>query len=166
MVKVKHIIIAGGILTAGIIAFFIFFQSEETKIKKQFELIAENIEKTAGENHVIAVAKANRIRKVITERCKIHAPAYSFSREISSDELSTFVLSKRSQFSEISLKFYDFVIDFPDKDTAQVTVTGSMEGNLNNGEFTGELHELKCKLTKTEDIWRLKEIEVVEVLRK
>jgi len=51
VVKIKHIIIAGGILTAGIIAIFIVFQSEEVKVKKQFAFIAENIEKTAGENH-------------------------------------------------------------------------------------------------------------------
>ena len=166
MVKAKHIIIAGGILTAGIIAFYIFLQSEEAQVKKQFEFIAEKIEKAPGENHIIAAAKANRIREVITDPCKIHAPAYLFSREASSDELSTFVLSKRSRYSAISLKFYDFVIDFPEKDTARVNLTESMEGKLKTGEFVEDIHELKCQLQKIEDIWRLKEIEVVEVLRK
>jgi len=166
VVKAKHIIIAGGVLTAGIIAFFIFFQSEEAKVKKQFEFIAGKIEKTPGENHIIAAAKANRIREVITDPCKIHAPAYSFSRDTSSGELSTFVFSRRSQYSEISLKFYDLVIDFPEEDTAQVNLTGSMKGKMKTGEFIEDLHELKCKLQKIEDIWRLKEIEVVEVLRK
>ena len=166
MVKAKHIIIAGGILTAGIIAFFIFSQSEEAKVKKQFEFIAEKIEKKSGENRIIAAAKVNRIREVIIDPCKIHAPAYSFSREASSDELSTFILGKRSQYSAISLKFYDFVIDFPEKDTARVNLTESMEGKLKTGEFVEDIHELKCQLQKIEDIWRLKEIEVVEVLRK
>jgi hypothetical protein len=166
VVKAKHIIIAGGVLTAGVIAFFIFFQSEEAKVKKQFEFIAEKIEKTPGENHIIAAAKANRIREVLADPCKIHAPAYSLSRDISSHELSTFFLGKRSQYSEISLKFYDFVIDFPEKDTAQVNLTLSMEGKLKTGEFVDDLHELKCKLQKIEDIWRFKEIEVVEVVRK
>ena len=166
MVKAKHIIIAGGILTAGIIAFFIFSQSEEAKVKKQFEFIAEKIEKAPGEHNIIAAAKANRIIEVITDPCKIHAPAYSFSREASSDELSTFVLGKRSRYSTISLKFYDFIIDFPEKDTAQVNLTESMEGKLKTGEFIEDIHELKCQLQKIEDIWRLKEIEVVEVLRK
>jgi len=71
VVKARHIIIAGGILTAGIIAFFVFFQSEESKIKKQFEFIAEKIEKAPGENHIIAAAKANRIREVIADPCKV-----------------------------------------------------------------------------------------------
>ena len=166
MVKAKRIIIAGGVLLAGIIAFFMFSQSEEKKVKKQFKFIADKIEKTPDENHIIAVTKANRIREVFTETCKIHAPAYSYSRDTSSDELSTLVLSERSQYSEISLKFYDFVIDFPDKGTAEVNLTASMEGKLTTGELIEDLHELKCKVQKIEDIWRLKEIEIVEVLKK
>ena len=166
MVKAKHIIIAGGILTAGLIAFFVFSQSEEAKVKKQFEFIAEKIEKAPGEHNIIAAAKANRIIEVITDPCKIHAPAYSFSRKASSNELSTFVLSKRSRYSKISLKLYDFVIDFPEKDTARVNLTESMEGKLKTGEFIEDIHELECQLQKVDDIWRFEEIEVVEVLRK
>jgi hypothetical protein len=41
-----------------------------------------------------------------------------------------------------------------------------MEGKLTTGELIEDLHELKCKLQKIEDIWRLKEIEIVEVLKK
>jgi len=165
VVKAKHII-AGGVLVAGIITFFIFSQSEEAKVKKQFEFIAEKIEKTPDESQIIAAAKANRIREVFAETCKIHAPAYSFSRPISSDELSTLVLSARSQCSEISLKFYDFLIDFPEKDTAQVNLTATVEAKLTTRELIEDHHELKCKLQKIEDIWRLKEIEIVEVLKK
>jgi hypothetical protein len=166
VVKAKYIIIAGGVLVAGIIAFFVFFQSEEAKVRKQFKFIAKKIEKTLEESQIVAVTKANRIREVFTETCNIHAPAYSFSEDISSDELSTLFLTNRSQYLEISLKFCDFVIDFPEKGTAQVSVTASMEGKLTTGELIEELHELKCKLQKIEDIWRLKEIEIVEVLKK
>jgi hypothetical protein len=166
VVKANYIIIAGGILVAGLIAFFMVSQSEEAKVKQQFEFLAEEIGKTPGESQIIAAVKANRIREAFTETCNIHAPAYSFSRDISSDELPTLALTARSGYAEISLKFYDFVIDFPGKGTAQVNVTARMEGKLKTGEFIEDLHELKCKLQKIEDIWRLKEIEMVEVLKK
>jgi hypothetical protein len=166
MVKAKHIIIAGAILTAGIIAYYIFMQSEEAKIKEQFEFIAEKIEKAPGENKIFAAAKVNRIGDMITDPCKIHVPAYSFSREISSSELSTYILRKRSQYSEISIKFYDFEIDFPDKDNAQVSLTASMEGKMKTEEFVEDLHELNCQLQKIENTWRFKEFTMVEVLRK
>ena len=76
MVKTKHIILVVGILAGGILAALIFLQSEEAKIRKQFEFIAENIKKKKGENPIIAIAKANQIREVFAERCRIDAPGY------------------------------------------------------------------------------------------
>ena len=166
MVKTKHIIVGGAILAAGIIAFYVFWLSEEAKIKRRFKFVEKKIEKTGQESPIVSAAKANRIREVCAETLKIHAPAYSFSRDLPSGELSGIVFSTRSRYSEISLNFYDFVIDIPGKDTAQVNVTASMKGKLTTGELVEDLHELKCKVQKIEDNWRLEEIEIVEVLKK
>ena len=105
MVKTKHITIGAAVLVAGIIAFFIFSQREEAKVKRQFKFIARKTEKTPEESQIVAATKANRIREVCTETCNIHAPAYSFSEDISSDELSSLFLTNRSQYLEISMKW-------------------------------------------------------------
>ena len=166
MVKAKHIIVVVGILVGGMLAALIFWQSEEAKIRKQFEFIAEKIEKTLGESPIIAAAKANQIREVSAERCRIDAPAYSAPRDILSDELPAIVFRIRSEYSAMSLMFHDFVIEFPEQDTAQVNVTAIMEGKSASGEPVEDLHELKCNMEKIEEVWRLKGIEVVEVLKK
>jgi hypothetical protein len=75
-------------------------------------------------------------------------------------------MAARSLYSKISLKFHDFVIDFPEKDHADVNLTAHMTGKRKTGEYSDGIHELKCKLKKIEDIWLLKEIEIVEVLKK
>jgi hypothetical protein len=164
--KIKYIVIAGAVLGAGIIAFVMFSQSEEAKVKKQFGVLAEKMKKAPNETPLIGVARANRIKELIGETCTVHAPAYSFSRDISSQDLPSLVIATRSRYSEISLEFYDFVIAFPEEDTANVNVTASMTGKLTTGEYVDDVHELKCRLKKAEDIWLLKEIEVVEVLKK
>ena len=166
MVTRKHIMVGGGILLAGIVAFYVFWQSDESKIKRRFEFIAGKMEKMPGENKLISGAKANRMKEAFSETLGIEAPAYSFSREISSDELSPLVLRVRARYSEISLAFYDFVIDFHEEGTALVTVTARMEGILTTGEAVADLHELKCRLQEIEDAWLLRKIEVVEVLKK
>ena len=167
MVKTKHIILVVGILAGGMLAALIFWQSEEAKIKKQFEFIAEKIEKRPGENPIIAAAKANQIREVTAERCRIDAPAYSAPRDILSDELSTIVLRIRAEYSEISLMFQDFNFEFLEQGIAQVNVTAIMEGKSATDEQSVEdLHELKCSLEKIENDWRFKGVEVVEVLKK
>jgi hypothetical protein len=166
VVKAKHVVIAALLLAAGIIVFFVFFQSEEAKVKRQFKRIAEKVEKTPEESVVVSATKANRIGEAFTKTCTVHAPVYSFSRDIPSDELTTLILSMRSQYSEISVKLYDFVIDFPEKGSAHVGLTANMEGKLTTGEPTADLHEFKCKLEKIEDVWLIKEAEMVQVLKK
>jgi hypothetical protein len=166
MVKSKHIIIVVFALVVGIIAYYVFFQSEEAKIKRQFKRIAEKIEKTPEESIIVSATKANRISEAFTKSCTVQAPEYAFSKQISSGELSTHILSLRSQYSEIFVKLYDFVIDFPEKGNARVAMTASMQGKLTTGESTSDLHELKCKLRKTEDTWLIEEVEFVEVLKK
>ena len=166
MVKTKHIFVVAVILVVGILAALIFWQSEEAKIKKQFEFIAEKIEKRPGESPIVSVAKANQIKGVFAEKCRINAPAYSTPRDIPSDELPTIVLRIRAEYLEISLMFEDFDIEFPEQDIAQVNVTAIMEGKSESGEPVEELHELKCSLQKIDEVWRLKEIGIVEVLKK
>jgi hypothetical protein len=164
--KIKYIGIAGAVLAAGIIAFIIFSQSEEAKVRKQFSVLAEKIRKTEKETPLVAAAKANRIKELFAETCTVHAPAYSFSRDISSQDLPPLVLTTRSRYSGMSLEFYDLVIEFPEEGTAQVNLTARIVGRLTTGKYVDDVHELMCKLQKAEDIWLLKEIEVVEVLEK
>jgi hypothetical protein len=164
--KIKYIVAAGVVLVAGIIAFVIFSQSEEEKVKKQFSVLAEKMKKTEKETPLVAAGKANRIKELFAETCTVFAPAYSLSREISSQDLPSLVIATRSRYSKISLEFYDFIIEFPAKDSAHVNLTASMTGKLTSGEYVDDVHELKCKLKKTEDIWLFREIEVVEVLKK
>jgi len=166
MVKAKHIIVVAGVLAGGILAALIFHQNEEAKIRKQFDFIAEKFEKRPGESPVMAAAKANQIREVTAERCRINAPGYSAPRDILSDELPAIVFRIRSEYSSISLMFHDFVIEFPEQHSAQVNVTAVIEGLSAGGKPIEDLHELKCNLEKIEEVWRLKEVEVVEVLRK
>lgn len=165
MVKTKHIIVVG-ILAGGMLAALIFWENEEAKIKRQFEFIAEKIEKRTGESPIVSAAKANRIKDVFTEKCRIDAPAYSAPRDILSDEWPALVTRMRSEYSDISLMFQDFDIEFPEQDIARVDVTAMMEGKLVSGETVEDLHELKCSLQKIKEVWRLKEIGVVEVLKK
>jgi hypothetical protein len=166
VVKIKYVVIAGVVLATGIIAFVIFSQTEEAKVKKQFSVLAEKVKKTEKETPLVAAAKANSIKELFADTCTVHAPAYSFSRDISTQDLPPLVLTARSRYSEISLEFYDLVIEFPEEGTAQVNLTARIEGTLTTGTYVDDVHELRCKLQKTEGIWLLKEIEVVEVLER
>ncbi len=166
MVKPKQIIIACVVVVIGIVAYFIFSQSEADKVKMQFEFIAEKINKDSNESPIIAAANANKIKEVFTNPFTVQAPAFDVIREASTDEISPFILAMRARYSEITLRFYDYVIEFTTKETATVSVTERMRGKLTTGELLEDINELSCNLIKIDDIWLITEIEIVEVLEK
>ncbi len=166
MVTKRNIITVVCLLLTGLCWYLFLFENEETKVKKRFDYISEHIEKISGENPIVAAANVNRLKDDISETLLIIAPAYSISRKITIKDLSSYTLARRFHFKDISLKFYDFVIDFPDKNTVTVNVTARMAGQLKSGEYVEDIHELNCRLQKKEDVWKLNELEVVEVLMK
>jgi len=166
MVKSKQIILVCVVVVTAIAAYFVFSQSKTEKVKMQFEFIAEKFNKEKGESPIIAAANANKIKEVFTDPFFVQAPAYDIFREASTDDIPPFVLSIRSQYSEISLKFYDYDIEFPAEETAHVSVTERMRAKLTTGEYVEDVNELSCRLEKIDDNWLITEIEIVEVLKK
>ncbi len=83
MVKSKQIVLAIVVLAIVIVAYFIFSLGEAEKVKKQFEFIAEKINKENGESPIIAAAKANKIKEVFTDPFTVQAPAHEVFREAS-----------------------------------------------------------------------------------
>lgn len=166
MVKSKQIIVACVFVVVGIVIYFVFSQSEADKVKMQFEFIAEKMNKDSNESPIIAAANANKIKEVFTDPFNVQAPAFDVFREASTDEISPFILAMRARYSEITLKFYDYVIEFPSKYSTTVSVTERMRGKLKAGEYVEDINELDCKLIKVDDIWLITEIEIVEVLEK
>lgn len=166
MVKIKYIVTASILVAAGVVIFFSAVESQESKIKKQFDFIAEKIKKSSGESPIISSAKAKSLTKVFAKTCFIRIPAYSFSKKIKLSELPSYVLGMRSQYSAISLSFYDFFFEQLDEKECLITVTAGMRGILKSGDVPEDIQEVSCRLQKFNDAWKFIEIEVVEVLKK
>ena len=164
MVANKKWTIPGVILAIGVILFFILQPEDAARIKKQFDFLSANIDKAPDENQLIGAANAKRIRSAFTETVTIHASAYNYTRDIAAAELPALVLSARAPYTKLSLTFYDYTIDFPQKDRADVQVTSRLRGQLPSGEAVEDIQELNCNLRKIDDTWRFEAIEVVEVL--
>jgi hypothetical protein len=82
------------------------------------------------------------------------------------DDISGYAAQGRLHFSQLTLKFYDFQIAFPEESIADVQLTARVTGKTKAGEAVNEAHELKCLLKKAEKKWLFSQVEVVEVLKK
>jgi hypothetical protein len=166
MVKIKYLIAAFLIATVGISATFLFFPSEEKKVKKRFALLSEHMSKDSGENTFIMASKIKGISALFGENCNFAVSDYSLSGNYTREEISGIALRGRAHFSTLSLKFYDLKVSFPEKDLAQVNLTARLTGKSVYGEQVDETRELICLLKKVEKKWLFSSFDVIEVLKR
>jgi hypothetical protein len=169
MVKLKHAVIAGFVLLAGILAVYYLLPSEEKKVRKRFDLLSQYVTKEPGED---LFSMANRVKNIGSlfanpSEFKIEGdPFYSFSGSYSREEVSAYALRGRSYFSRLSLTFHDLKIEFPERETASVSFTARLTGKSMGGEEVDEPREMRSVLKKVEKNWLFSGFEVVEVLKK
>lgn len=166
MVNLKNILIATVIAAAAVVAFLVFFQSDEAKIKKKFHLLAETAHKNGSEHDLIAAKKAHQIEQMFFGTVRIRIPSYSVDKTFPRGEISPHVLYARARYQNISLKFHDFQLTFPAENKAVVGLTGILKAVAASGEPVHEIHEAECTLKKIDNDWLFTGIKEVEVLER
>lgn len=167
MVNAKNIFVASLLIACGIVAFFIFSQSDEAKIKNKFHKLSEKIEKNGNEHDLIAAKAAHEIEQMFTGTVRIQIPSYSVDKTFPRSEISPHVLYARGLYQKMDLEFHDFHIQIAEGNTtAVVGLTGIFKATTDSGERVDEIHEAECTLEKVEDEWFFTGIQGVEVLER
>jgi len=166
MVSTRNIIIAVLLVAAGAAAFILLSDSEEAIIKKRFQALGDTFAKEAGESKLLAASKAGKMREFFTETSRIHVSMYDFSRDVARKDLPGYVLQARAGYASLSVDFTDYTVLIVSDTEAEVSLTATVTGKLPTGERTRDIQELSCRLRKEEDLWRIREIEMVEVLER
>lgn len=157
-------VIAAVLLAVGLL--YLFNESEEGKIKKQFDFISDSVKKEAGENPIIGAAKIKQITDILTDPCIVEIPFRSESRTMSSQEISSYIYARRTHLETLSLDFHDIAVDIPDETSAKASSLAVFKGEIKSGEQYEEMYEFDFSLTKTDDTWRINRVEVIEVVER
>jgi hypothetical protein len=169
MVRLRHVIVAGLVVLIGILVVFYLSPSEEKRVRKRFDLLSQSIAKEPGEDLLSMANRVKNIGRLFAENCEFKIegdPFYAFSGNYSREEVSGYALRGRTFFSNLSLKFHDLKVEFPEKGTAKVNLTARLTGKSTAGENVDEVRELLCVLMKIEKKWLFSQLEVVQVLRR
>jgi len=150
----------------SVLAVLTLFPSEEKKVKKQFEILSRVVSKEPGENVITTARKAQEIAPLFDENCELIIPADSVPAYVGPGEIASYALRGRAQFSDLSLKFVDLSITFPERRTAKVVLTAKLKGKVVNGDRMDETREVQSTLKKIKGKWFFSAFEVVEVLKK
>jgi hypothetical protein len=166
MVRIKSMVIAFLVVILAIVAWVYLVQSDTKKVKKQFDSLSKQVSKERGENPIAMASKAKNIATLFAETCELNDPISGLPAVYTPGEMASYAANSRIAFSELSLKFYDFNIEFPETGLARVALTGNLRGRLMNGNIVDETREVQCVLKKIGRNWLFSEIEVVEVLKR
>jgi hypothetical protein len=166
MVNLRYFIISALVAAAGIIFFFWIFSSDEAKIKKQFKNLANLVSADPDEHQLIAAANARKIGNMFSETCLFEIESHSISRTYNRENIPAHLMAVRSQYSAISLKFYDLHISFPEEGIARAAVTAYVEAITISGELMREVHELVIRMEKLEKDWFFNQIKTISVLER
>ena len=166
MVKTRYIITALFVLIIGIVAAYHLLQGQEKRVRRQFKLLSELASKHGDEDNLTMARKARGIGALFAENCRIETHIASISASYTRQEIAGLAARARLPFSRLSVRFYDLRIQFPEKNSAQVTVTGLASGALRQGDLVDDTLELVCTLKKLDNKWLFTGIQVVEVLEK
>ena len=169
MVKPKSLIIIALCLAAGLVGFFIFYQTDAEKIRSQLDDLSELVSKDGAENQLIAATNAKKIAEIFTDPCTFEVPQTPYqdiSGKFSRQDISAYAMSGRASYQQISFKIYDISINFPNEITADVRLTARLKTDENGGPPFDEFNELFCEFVKMEDDWYIRRVATVEVLEK
>ncbi len=166
MVNAKTILIAIVVIAAGVYAAFYLFESEESKIKKQFKLMSEVIAKDAGENKLALAVKTAKLKSLLAEKCSVDYEARSIERNFSSREIAQIVARVLMQYKECSTNFVDIGIEISGEAEASAVFTVELNGKTLSGDHVEDIHEVESELRKIEGEWVFHDFKLVDVLEK
>ena len=167
--KLRPFLIAGLTVLVAALAVFYFFPSEEKKVRKQFESLSRYVTKEPGEDLLSMANRTQNIGKLFAQECQFNIEGdsfYAFSGNYSREDVAGYALRGRSYFSNLSLKFHDLKIEFPEKGVAKVRLTAVLSGKSTGGERVEDAREFLCVLQKIERRWLFSRFEGIEVLKK
>ena len=166
MVKLKYILIAIVIVGLGLLATRYLFQSEEKRVRKQFDRLSEYVSKEPDENVMATANKMQKLGSLFGDSCELQVAVELLSGTYTREEIASYAARSRARFSRVSLEFYDPEVTFPERSAAKVTLTARLTGQTRAGERMRETRELECLLKKGGKEWLFTHIAVIEVLQK
>ncbi len=119
MVKLKYILIVLVVVGLGLLATRTLFQSEEKRIRKQFDQLSEYVSKEPDENAIAMANKMQKLGSLFGDSCELQVAVELLSGIYTREEIASYAARARARFSRVSLEFYDSEVTFPENNACK-----------------------------------------------
>ena len=156
-----------GLGLLALVLFIIFHPSEEKRVRKTFDRVAELLAKDGDEPILTTAAKANGLSGLIAPKMNLDVKELGVSHTYDPTELAQYATMMRSHERHITVTFSEISVDFPaDKDnTASVLGNVAVDADHHLGFKDKEARTFEATLRKDveSDTWQFKGVKVHRV---
>jgi hypothetical protein len=158
----KLLFILLALLVALAVVFFLL-PSDEKKIRRNLDLLAEYSSSTSGEAAIAELQKAAMAVKLCSDPCRVHIESFTITRDFSKKELRDNLIMMKKMLPRTTFTFHDTVVELTEDDRAEIVTTLSLSGKIADDRFT-DAYELNIIAIKTEGDWYFSAFTVVEFM--
>jgi len=144
---------------------FFLRPSDEKKIMKNLNSLAEYCSVTRKESVLETLQKSALAAKLSTNPCKVQIASLKLDGELSHKQITDHILLLKKRLPDTSFIFQDTTIEIPVEDKAQVTTTLQLSSASENENFQ-DAYELDITVEKIDGDWRFSSYTVVEFMKK
>jgi hypothetical protein len=159
----NKILLLALVLVAG--AAYIFWPSDEKKIRGNLDSLAEYCSSAKQEPVIETLQKAALAAKLCTDPCTVHFASLKIDTAFSRKELTDRFLMMKKRLTDTAFSFHDTAVEIVGDDRAEVLTTLRINGKIVDRQFT-DAYEINITVEKQDDGWRFASFAVVEFMTK
>jgi len=153
------------VIAIGVVFAILFWPTEENKIKKNLDSLAQYSSTENGESVIDVMQKVASASRLFKDPCAIRVEAYAIDHSLSRKEISDRMLMMKKRLPDTKFTFHDSMVNLTTGISADVTTTLRLEGEIDADEFT-DAYEINAKAEKIEGEWRFSSFTVIEFMEK
>jgi len=161
----RQLIIISGIVLAAVAIFFVLRPSDEEKILKKLDLMAEYCTTEQQEPAMVTLQKVASAAKLCTDPCLVKLDSVDVDQEFTRKEISDRLLMLKKRLVGTTFTFQDTSFTSLEGDNAALTTTLLLNGKTVDGRFT-DAYELDISARKIEREWLFSSFVVVEFVER
>lgn len=161
----RQLIIIGGIVLAAVVVFLVLRPSDEAKILKKLNLMAEYCTTQQQEPAMVTLQKVSSAAKLCTDPCLVKVDSEKVDQEFSRKEISDRVLMLKKRLIGTTFTFYDTSFTSLEGNNAALTTTLRLNRKTVDGRIA-DAYELDITAKKIEGKWLFSSFAVVEFVER
>ena|GEM_PF-720789 len=151
-------------LIAGVIAYRLWWPSDEHAIRKQLALIEKAGSKKEGEQSMEGLVRATQLAALFGEPCRFVMEPVQHDGTYPRKLIQERILLVRSTFANVEVSLHDIAIERIENKTATVRGTLRLRGK-SIGDQVADAQEFQTEMAKIDGQWLFTSVTLVEVLQ-